>query len=147
MTEPIVDGRIQHKIEQNREKHQLNIDRQMSAPSVETVLVFVRIQHYVRHILASYAQLQQQQHHQSTIMLASTSPSRSGSRNDDLCAISSVGIAFFHEIVNNMTEFAEAFPPANELLGEVIITILTIAIFPAVLIGKLMCSCQFIRDE
>lgn len=109
ITEPIVDGRIQNKIERNREKHQLTVERQLSAPPTDAVLVFVRIQHYVRYILAQYGHLQQQ------LQLSGGQTTQS-----DLCAISAVGIAFFYEIVNGISEFADAFLPAHELLGDVL---------------------------
>lgn len=104
ITEPTIDARIENKIARNREKHELNVERQLAAPPVDAVIVFVRIQHYVRHILASYAHLL---HFQPQ-------------RHAELCSIASVGIAFFYEIVNGMSEFADAFPPANELLGDVL---------------------------
>lgn len=112
ITEPIVDGRIQNKIERNREKHQLIVDRQLSTPPADAVLVFVRIQHYVRYILAQYGQLQQ--------LHVGQLSAPSAANQADLYAISAVGIAFFYEIVNGMSEFADAFPPAHELLGDVL---------------------------
>lgn len=103
ITDPIVDERIKNKMERNREKHELIVERQMTAPPEKAVLVFVRIQHHVRQVL-----LQQRRNsdHQSSVQAANEA--------------TAVGVSMFYTLIDSMNEYLDMFPPAHDLLTDVL---------------------------
>lgn len=89
-------------MERNREKHELIIERQMTAPTDKAVLVFVRIQHHVRQVLAN------------------RKSARIDQISEDAHEVTAVGVAMFYQIIDNINEYLNLFPPSNELLTDVL---------------------------